>query len=93
MKREEYIGLPWRKDRITREYAEEHFEELRNPRRTSYQALTEALTYCASPNPFGDEVLRRGGEGDEEIGVLRRDVQAYMKAVRSACMAKGIRLY
>lgn len=52
----------WRRDRITRAYVADHYDELCYPETMKASDLGTAVTYCEDfYNPFAEEIMRRSG--------------------------------
>lgn len=52
----------WRRDRITRAFVADHFDELCHPETMTPSELGNAVTYCEDfDNPFAEEIMRRSG--------------------------------
>lgn len=57
------LHIPWRHDRATREYIEEHADELQSIEAMTPDQLADACTYCETiiGNPFAAELTKRAG--------------------------------
>lgn len=54
--------IPWRMDRITKEYIEENREKLSDSTSMTPNELGDAITYCQTAwNPYAEELMSRSG--------------------------------
>lgn len=88
----ELSSVEWRNDGITREYVEEHREQLEQPEKMKPGKLGEACTYCKTiDNPYAYEIMRRSGHLDKFLSTF--ETKGRGEILRAACRYHGFMLY